>query len=65
MIIERSIQAQFLVPMAVSLGFGVLFATFVIMVLVPALTMLEHDTLGRFRARRARRKPARTEPEAA
>ncbi len=65
MIIERSVQAQFLVPMAVSLGFGVLFATFVIMVLVPALTMLQHDTLGRIRDRRARREAARARPEAA
>jgi len=65
MIIERSVQAQFLVPMAVSLGFGVLFATFVIMVLVPALTMLQYDVLTWTRARRERRKAARLAPEAA
>ena len=66
MIIERSVQAQFLVPMAVSLGFGVLFATFVIMVLVPALTMLQHDALGRFRARKERREAIRqAKPEVA
>jgi len=35
MILERSLQAQFLIPMAVSLGFGVLFATFVTLLLVP------------------------------
>ncbi len=35
LIFERSLQAKFLVPMAVSLGFGVLFATFVILILVP------------------------------
>ncbi len=32
---EQSTQAQFLIPMAVSLGFGVLFATFITMFLVP------------------------------
>lgn len=36
MISETSIQAQFLIPMAVSVGFGILFATFVILLLVPA-----------------------------
>ncbi|MBN8430001.1 efflux RND transporter permease subunit [Microbulbifer salipaludis] len=34
---ERSIQAQFLIPMVVSLAFGVLFATFVTLILVPNL----------------------------
>ena len=65
LIIERSVQAQFLVPMAVSLGIGVLFATFVIMVLVPALTMFQHDVGERIRISRERRKAARAEPEAA
>ena len=65
MIIERSVQAQFLVPMAVSLGLGVLFATFVIMVLVPALTMLQHDVFGWWAARRERRTASRPEPEVA
>lgn len=65
MIIERSVQAQFLVPMAVSLGLGVLFATFVIIVLVPALTMLQHDILGWRNARRARRSAGRAQPEVA
>ena len=36
MILERSVQAQFLIPMAASLGFGVLFATAIILVGVPA-----------------------------
>tara|TARA_Y100001970_G_C13596258_1_gene537977 strand:- start:127 stop:540 length:414 start_codon:yes stop_codon:yes gene_type:complete len=37
LIFEKSIQAKFLVPMAVSLGFGVLFSTFVTLILVPTL----------------------------
>lgn len=35
MILERSLQAQFLIPMAVSLGFGVLFATGITLILIP------------------------------
>ena len=58
LIIERSLQAKFLVPMAVSLGIGVVFATFIIMVLVPALTMLQHDTGVRVQAWRVRRRGA-------
>ena len=36
MILEKSVQAQFLIPMAASLAFGVLFATAIILVGVPA-----------------------------
>ncbi|MEE4121049.1 MAG: efflux RND transporter permease subunit [Paracoccaceae bacterium] len=36
-ILERSVQAQFLIPTAVSLGFGILFVLVVQMTLVPAL----------------------------
>ena len=43
LILERSLQAQFLVPMAASLGFGILFATFVLLLLVPAITMMVYD----------------------
>lgn len=42
LVFERSLQAQFLVPMAASLGFGILFATAVLMMIVPALTMVHH-----------------------
>ncbi len=35
LLLERSLQAQFLIPMAISLGFGVLFATFITLLLVP------------------------------
>ncbi len=35
--IETSLQAQFLVPMAVSISFGLMFATVVVLVLVPCL----------------------------
>ena len=40
---EKSVQAQFLVPMAISLSFGVMFATVVTLVLVPAGYMILED----------------------
>ena len=40
LILEQSVQAQFLIPTAVALGFGVLFASILQMVLVPALASL-------------------------
>ncbi len=43
MILETSIQARFLIPMAISLGFGVLFSTFIILFLVPAVYMIIED----------------------
>jgi multidrug efflux pump subunit AcrB len=43
MIFETSRQARFLIPMALSLGFGILFATFITLVLVPALYMIIED----------------------
>ncbi|MEO0660846.1 MAG: efflux RND transporter permease subunit, partial [Planctomycetota bacterium] len=43
MMLETSAQARFLVPMAISLGFGVLFSTFVILLLVPCLYLVRED----------------------
>ena len=40
---ETSLQAQYLIPMAISLGFGVLFATGIILFLVPCLYMMLED----------------------
>jgi len=39
---EASLQAQFLIPLAVSIGYGVLFGTALIILCVPALFMLQH-----------------------
>lgn len=44
MIFETSRQAMFMIPMALSLGFGILFATAVTLVIVPCLYMTLHDT---------------------
>ena len=38
---ETSLQAQFLIPLAVSIGYGVLFGTVLIILCVPALFMLQ------------------------
>ena len=43
MIFEKSMQAKFLIPMAISLGFGILFATFIALLLVPCLYMVIDD----------------------
>ena len=43
LIFDRSIQAQFLIPMAVSLGFGILFATAITLYLIPAAYRITED----------------------
>ncbi len=43
MIFEESRQARFLVPMALSLGYGLLFATLITLVLVPSLYVAVED----------------------
>jgi multidrug efflux pump subunit AcrB len=40
LILETSVQAQFLIPTAVALGFGILAGTAVLMLVVPALAVL-------------------------
>ncbi|MEB8432258.1 efflux RND transporter permease subunit [Cocleimonas sp. KMM 6892] len=43
LILEKSTQAQFLIPMAVSLGFGILFATMLTLVLIPTFYLIVED----------------------
>ncbi|MFH2092362.1 MAG: efflux RND transporter permease subunit [Pseudomonadota bacterium] len=45
-ILETSRQAKFLIPMAISLGFGILFATFITLVMVPCLYVILEDIKG-------------------
>ena len=42
-IFEKSLQAKFLIPMAISIAFGVLFATLVTLILVPCVMMVISD----------------------
>jgi multidrug efflux pump subunit AcrB len=46
MILETSVQAQFLIPMAISLAFGVLFATNITLLLIPSLYGILEDIRG-------------------
>jgi multidrug efflux pump subunit AcrB len=43
MIFETSRQARFMIPMAISLGYGLLFATAITLVLVPSLYVIRED----------------------
>ena len=43
MIFETSMQARFLVPMAISLGFGILFATLIVLIIVPTVYLMIED----------------------
>lgn len=48
LLIEKSVQAKFLVPMAISLAFGVLFATLITLILVPTSYMVIEDIKEKF-----------------
>jgi multidrug efflux pump subunit AcrB len=43
MIFETSRQARFMIPMAISLGFGILFATSITLIIVPCLYLMAED----------------------
>lgn len=43
MLLEQSAQAQFMIPMAISLAFGIVFATVITLLLVPSLYMILDD----------------------
>jgi multidrug efflux pump subunit AcrB len=43
LLLEKSVQAKFLIPMAVSLGFGVIFSTVITLVIVPCVYMILED----------------------
>ena len=51
LVFEQSVQAQFLVPMAASLAFGIVFATVILMMVVPALAALQLDLEALVRGR--------------
>ena len=46
MIFETSRQARFMIPMAISLGFGIAFATVITLVLMPCLYLMMEDLRG-------------------
>jgi multidrug efflux pump subunit AcrB len=53
---EQSLQAQFIIPMAISLGFGIVFATLITLFLIPSLYLIKEDL------RQVFKKPKNTQP---
>jgi len=55
-LLETSLQARFLIPMAISLAFGLMFGTLILLFLVPSLVAIQEDIkhlfLGRASSRR-------------
>ncbi|MBK1645696.1 acriflavin resistance protein [Thiocapsa imhoffii] len=58
LLFEQSVQAQFLIPMATSIAFGLAFATLLILFVIPAMLSI-HDSLHARFARLWRAEPAR------
>ena len=54
LMIESDLQARMLIPMAISLGYGVLFASAITLFLVPALYVVLHDVTSARSAGRER-----------
>ena len=48
LLFEKATQAQFLIPMAVSLGFGIIFATFITLLMVPVNYILLDRVRSKF-----------------
>ena len=49
LLMEKSLQAKFMIPMAISLAYGVIFATFITLVMIPAEYMILEDLKRIFR----------------
>jgi multidrug efflux pump subunit AcrB len=60
LLFETSLQAQFLVPMAVTISFGLMFSTVLVLLVVPAILSFHESAVHRF----GRRKIAVEEPAA-
>ena len=64
-VFERSLQAQVVIPMAISLAFGILFATVITLLLVPSLYIILDDIKSVFsKTHRAKRELERAQLEA-
>ncbi len=48
LLFETSLQAQFLIPMAVSISFGLAFATVLVLVVIPAMLSVHESVRDRF-----------------
>ena len=58
LLFETSLQAQFLIPMAITIVFGLAVATLIVLVLIPALLVIDEDIRAIFRRLRRGRNPA-------
>ncbi len=65
LILEKSVQAQFLIPMAVSIAFGVAFASLLTLILIPCLILILNDFRMAFHWFRKGFLPVREEVEPA
>ncbi|MFC4656376.1 efflux RND transporter permease subunit [Rheinheimera marina] len=52
-VLEKSLQAQIVVPMAVSLAYGIVFATLITLILIPSLYMILADFTGKSASKKA------------
>ncbi|WP_199611541.1 efflux RND transporter permease subunit [Flocculibacter collagenilyticus] len=57
-VFEKSLQAQIVIPMAVSLAFGIVFATVITLVLIPSLYIILDDFKGLFRNKKPKQNEA-------
>jgi multidrug efflux pump subunit AcrB len=69
LLLEKSVQAKFLIPMAISLGFGVIFSTVITLIIVPCVYVILEDVkrlamriLGRQHAEPAPEPTSATQP---
>ena len=71
MMMEQSFQAQFLIPMAITIAFGLMSATFIILLVLPSLLMIMDDAVHLMRVAWSgnvnleRRNPKLEDPEIA
>lgn len=61
MIFETSVQAKIMIPMAISLGYGILFATVISLLLVPSLYLILDDLIVRGKGKVQPELPAATD----
>ncbi|MDB4662731.1 efflux RND transporter permease subunit [Verrucomicrobiales bacterium] len=62
MLLETDIQARFLIPMAVSLSFGILFSTAIVLILVPCIYLMMEDLKAAILQRKERRQSRKIPP---
>jgi multidrug efflux pump subunit AcrB len=51
LLFETSLQAQFLIPMAVSISFGLMFATILVLLVIPAMLAVHEQTVDKLQQR--------------